>query len=418
MTTARPTGQTPLKQSPPAERDLVRDLARRVREAADDERMPAIHRRWADVNGLRRPDRAPVWCRPVGAWGEILPEGSLACTDPWLRGVERQFRRVLFKVELGDDTPLWPRFDVEAVFDVAPANRWGVEIGRHAATEAGGAWAYDPPLKSEADFGRLAMPRFRYNAAETHRRAEQADALLGDILPVRVRRGPGYDSATMVGSAAAELRGLEQVMMDMVMAPELLHRLMAHLRDARLAELDAWESAGAVTPNTDGPMLCSDPVGPAGDAPTLANCWCAGNSQEFDGGSPAMWEEFCLAYQRPIFERFALACYGCCENLTGKIDGVLSIPNLRIFVCSAWTNLQTLLSRVGRDYCVMWRQKATDVVMPDDLDKLAADLDAGTRQLQGHYYQIVLRELQTLAGHPRRLHDWTRLAIAAAERWA
>jgi len=34
---------------------------------------------------------------------------------------------------------------------------------------------------------------------------------------------------------------------------------------------------------------------------SLANCWCAGNSQEFDQVSPAMWEEFCLQYQKPIF---------------------------------------------------------------------------------------------------------------------
>jgi len=38
--------------------------------------------------------------------------------------------------------------------------------------------------------------------------------------------------------------------------------------------------------------------------------------------------------------------------------------------------------------------------------------------LQGYHYQIVLRELQTLAGHPRRLHEWTRAAIEAAARYA
>jgi hypothetical protein len=42
----------------------------------------------------------------------------------------------------------------------------------------------------------------------------------------------------------------------------------------------------------------------------------------------------------------------------------------------------------------------------------------GARQLQGRPYQIVLRELQTLAGHPDRLHQWTRLAIDAAEKYS
>ena len=43
---------------------------------------------------------------------------------------------------------------------------------------------------------------------------------------------------------------------------------------------------------------------------------------------------------------------------------------------------------------------------------------AGCQRLQGRYYQIVLRELQTLAGHPDRLHVWTRHAKAAAARYA
>lgn len=101
-----------------------------------------------------------------------------------------------------------------------------------------------------------------------------------------------------------------------------------------------------------------------------------------------------------------------------KRDGVLSIPNLRIFTCSAWTNLTALLEKAGMDYCIMWRQKASDVVFPDDTKQIKKDLMDGARQLQGFYYQIVLRELQTLAGHPNRLHEWTRYAKEAAERYS
>jgi hypothetical protein len=142
------------------------------------------------------------------------------------------------------------------------------------------------------------------------------------------------------------------------------------------------------------------------------------NSQEFDQVSPAMWEEFCLNYQKPILARFGLVGYGCCENLTHKIDRVLSIPNLRIFVCSAWTDLRTVLEKVGQDYCIMWRQKASDVVFPDDTGKIKNDLLQGAKQLQGRFYQIVLRELETLSGHPDRLHEWTRYAKEAAEKYA
>jgi len=66
----------------------------------------------------------------------------------------------------------------------------------------------------------------------------------------------------------------------------------------------------------------------------------------------------------------------------------------------------------------MWRQKASDVVLPGDTETIQRDLEEGTRKLQGCYVQVVLRELQTLAGHPDRLHIWTRLAKEAAARYS
>ena len=148
------------------------------------------------------------------------------------------------------------------------------------------------------------------------------------------------------------------------------------------------------------------------------NMWAVPNSQESGAVSPTMWQEFCLEYQRPIMEQFGLTGYGCCEDLTHKIDGVLSLSNLRIFVCSAWTDLDLVIDRVGTDYVIMWRQKASDVVFPDDIETIRRDLEAGLKKLQGSHYQIVLRELQTLSGHPDRLHQWTAIAKELAAKYA
>jgi len=400
------------------ERDIVRELARKVALIAREPRMTAIKQRWRDVNGLRKPDRAPVWCRPVGAWSELLPDDSLVCRDPWLKGIERDFRRILIKREIDDDTPVEGYFTVPAVFDVAPENRWGVEIGRHESKEAGGAWRYDPPLETESDYDKLKMPVFTYNKTATAENLERAEELFQDILEAKLVSNLPL-SATLC-TAAADLRGLEQMMMDMITEPKLMHRLMAHLRDSVLNALGRLSEAGIVTPDNRGPMTCCDFFGPepVDGKYSLKNCWCSANSQEFDQVSPAMWEEFLLEYQKPSFERFGMAAYGCCENLTHKIDGVLSIPNLRVFVCSAWTSLDVVLERVGKDYCIMWRQKAGDVVFPDDLRTIHDDLEEGMRRLQGRYYQVVLRELQTLRGHMDRLHVWAAHARELAAKYA
>jgi hypothetical protein len=399
------------------ERDLVRELARRVIEIAHEPRMKDVRKRWCDVNELRKPDRAPVWCRPVGCWSEILPDSELQCETPEYRRLEYGFRQELFKYDVGDDTIFEPHFTVGASFDVTPANTWGVKLSHHNPDVQGGAWAYDPPLREESDLDNLAMPEFTYNRQATDERLEWMSELFGDIAPVQLHVGAPMGAT--FGSWVAELRGLEQMMVDMYDNPRLLHRLMAHLRDAALASMDVAEQTGLVTPNIDGPMTESEPIGePATDGThTLLNCWCMANSQELDQVSPPMWEEFLLDYQRPIFERFGHVGYGCCENLTHKIDAILRIPNLRIFVCSAWTDLNVVLNKVGADHCIMWRQKASAVVFSDE-SQVVDDLNEGMKRLQGRPYQVVLRELQTLAGNPDRLHKWAQAGIEAAAKYS
>ena len=401
----------------PRERERIRSLAERVIEIAHEPRMVLIKRRWADVNALRKPDRAPVWCKPVGCWREIIPQEALVCEDEWLRSLEYCFLQILHKRDIGDDTPVEDHLAINAVFRPEPANVWGVDILHERPDVQGGAWKYDPPLKTEADFDRLRMPSFTYDAATTDELMDRSSELLDGVMPVKLTARQLLSET--LGTAAADLRGLETMMMDMATEPELMHRLMAYLRDAVLSTMDQVETTGLLALNNHGAMTCSDPIGETGNgSPTFANLWCMANSQEFDQVSPAMWEEFCLDYQKPIFERFGLVGYGCCENLTRKIDGVLSIPNLRIFVCSAWTDLAAVQEKVGQDYCIMWRQKAGDVVFPDDSGQVRDALMEGARQLRGNYYQIVLRELQTLVGHPRRLHEWTQHATTAAEKYA
>ncbi len=399
-----------------ADLSILRPLAEQAAALAACDKNRAVLLRWRDTNALRKPDRAPVWCRPVGAWDELLPESSLRCADPFLRRIEYQLRQLAIKADIGDDTPFLPYFPVPVRFDVQPLNIWGVKVSHSESSVKGGAWAYEPPLRTEEDFDKLVLPQFAVNHTLTQELLERTQEALGDALPVRrVCNAPLNGT---LGTQAADLRGLEQMMLDMALSPELMHRLMAYLRDATLRSMDAAERSGMLTPNTDEPMTCSDAIGEDNEPVTFQNLWGMVNSQEFDQVSPAMWEEFCLEYQKPILARYGLTGYGCCENLTRKIPGVMSIPNLRIFVCSAWSNLDRIMEAVGTEKVIMWRQKASDVVFTRDTADLRAPLEEGLKKMQGFHKQVVLRELQTLCGNMDRLHVWTRLAIEAAEKYS
>ena len=218
---------------PAPELAWVRELARQVAELAAHSDNLRIIQRWRDVNARRRPDRAPVWCRPVGAWGELLPDTELRCHHPRLRPLERHFRRLLLKRQIGDDEPLDAWYPISPAYHCEPATMWGLPVGRHAPKEAGGAWGYDAPIKSMADLDRLRQPVFSYDPVATAANLEQHQALLDGVMPVRLMGGAPLHS--ILGSYVADLRGLAEMMLDMAVEPELIHRLTAHLRDAVLA---------------------------------------------------------------------------------------------------------------------------------------------------------------------------------------
>ena len=407
-------------KSPEDERSYIRELAAISVAIAREARMRSILQRWRDVNSGRMPDRAPVWCRPAGCWNEMLPQDSLLCKDPFLRKMEYYFRQTLLRRDIDDDHPVYDYIKVNVAIDETPDPPYGFEYKRHSLDEEGSAWGYETALQTASDFDRLVVPQYKFNPKKTAETLELYNSLLGDIMEIKPTAVNGFFSIATVCTQAANLRGMEQMMMDMLLEPQLIHRLMRVITDGVMNYLDAVEDSGIIFPNTDEPMLMSDPLRPApkDGKYTLKDCWCAGNSQEFDQVNPEMTQEFLIDYQNRIFERFGAVCYGCCENLTKKIDQVLTVPNLRVFVSSAWSDLSKIVEEAGNKHCIMWRHSASDVTCLENLDKVRKDTEEGAKILEGHRYQIVLRELQSLFGRENRIYDWAQMCKEIAAEYA
>jgi hypothetical protein len=396
----------------------VRDLARRVMELALSEQYEVRRRRWRDVNARRRPDRAPVWCRPAGMWPEALPPESLECTDGVCRSVEYALRQHLYKDWVGDDHILPPWWEVPAVWHTDTEHVWGLSAGHQVESTDLGGFRYEHTVRTLEDYARVTAPRFRYDAEATDRALSQASEVLGEAMPVRLTCEPPLGPHQ--GSYLEQLRGMEPMLNDLAFTPWVVHRAMATFTEGILGALRVAEATGLLSTDHHRPMTCSDPLNPEPDSSriNLNNLWVEVNSQEFQMVSPRMTEEFLLHYQLPVLQQYGAVQYGCCEDLTHKIDAVLRIPNLRIFVCSYWTDLEKVVAACGTGYTIMWRQHAGNVTLAHDLSAIRQDLEKGLRSLQGCHYQVVLRELQTLGGHPNRLREWARLAIELAERYA
>jgi len=400
-------------------RDVVRELARRLAEAANSPENARRQQLWRDVNSLRIPERPPLVCHPgSGAWNELMPcEDVVVSTDPALAGLEYDFRKQLFKWEMGDDTVVAPWMSVSTVMRLEGDHLWGlpvkqVRVEDHvAATPTRTAWRYDPPLREESDIEKIVLPRYRHDAEATERNLSRMHDLLGDILPVRETSAVPGPGAWLHGWAT-QLRGVEQLLLDLMDRPEWVHRLMRTLMNGHLGVMDQFEQANVLTLNNVGLFGCDDLPQPGFDPERvrLKDLWGRGESQEFQGVSPAQYEEFLLQYQKPILERSGLTFYGCCENLTNKMHMVLSVPNLRRFVCSPWTDIGKLAEAVGDRYAIEWRQKASDVVYAPDLSAVRAHLERGLGLARGCPTMLVLQELETVNGDLQRLADWAALA--------
>ena len=66
--------------------------------------------------------------------------------------------------------------------------------------------------------------------------------------------------------------------------------------------------------------------------------------------SPAMHEEFEIEYMKPVYERFGLINYGCCEPLDRKIDMIRKVGNVRKISVSPWADQQRAAMNMGSDY--------------------------------------------------------------------
>ncbi len=281
---------------------------------------------------------------------------------PRRRDWEFRLRREIFWAEqMQDDRTLSPAFDIAHVR--APLD-WGL-AARKIGGQDGGAYRWDAPIRSDADLAALHPPILCVDFAGTEQLAALAHATFGDLYPVRVRTLWWWTVG--LTWTLADLRGLQELMLDMVEAPARIHRLMQHLSDGTAALLDALEARGLLAPNYEGMYVGSGGLGwtddlpdrdgfnaemqgrtlapavtarsvPGGDAEIseeslessapprlrasalspsvrLRDMWGFAESQETVGVSPRMFAEFVLPYQIPLLERFGLNCYGCCEPL-------------------------------------------------------------------------------------------------------
>lgn len=389
-------------------RELTKQYLELIQTSENDERRSAW-KRLHDLDSIR----PMVHIRGGRIWQEILDTYNLECTTPILREAEGKLRLMIFRSKLGDDTVFEPWYTFRAIFK---CRGWGLECERKTSGEKQGAWKGIHPLKDLDDLSSLRFPRHIIDEQATTEKYEILQNMIGDLIDIDVDRSPNYRAfAGDIATDLGHLRGIEQMMIDMYDAPEQLHRLLSFMRDGILKTHEEAEEAGdwGLTSHENQSMPYGggllDPA-PNQRGVKRNQLWGYMAAQELTLVSPEMHDEFMLRYQLPIIDKFGLAAYGCCEDLTNKIDMLRKIPNLRRIAVAPLAKIESCAEQIGRDYVISYRPNPADMVCVGFDEKQIRRIIAHALDVfQGCHIEINLKDVETCQHQPERLKGWVKI---------
>jgi len=395
---------------------ILRNLAGKVAELAARPIEDQKRKLWYEHNDLK-PGRPLIFCDPENGWNEIITPDQIKCEGELAKQWEMVLRKEIFwGTRMGDDRVIEPNFNVGHVYTETD---WGMHE-RKIGGEHGGSYRWEPPLKSYADFNKLKFPKIEINHKATADLFGLAESAFGDLLKVRLKTSWWWTLG--MTWTLANIRGLEQIMLDMYDEPENLKRIMAFLRDGHLAKLDFLEQNGLLGGNHDGTYVGSGGFGYTNQLPQkdcnpahyrTKDMWGFCESQETIGVAPEMFAEFIYPYQVPILERFGLNCYGCCEPLDKRWPYIKDTPRLRRVSASTWVDPETMGEQLGGKFIFSSKPNPTHLAEPvlrmdEARDEIRKVLAAGKRN--GCIMELIMKDNHTLGNNAENAVQWCALA--------
>ncbi|MFL7868772.1 MAG: hypothetical protein AB8I58_08090 [Anaerolineales bacterium] len=402
------------------DRKILRDLARQVAEIADDPVMEERRQLWSEHNSLRS-SRPMMLVFPEGSWIELIPQNSLQCQSEWARAAEMRLRQMIYTYDhFQDDTVVEKEWQASEWWqqDFFRDTGWGIEIERQQASDQRGAFAFKPVIRERADLKKLRYPEVVYDQAAHERAVEGMHDLFGDILEVK-KTGIKHVSFHMMMICTGWL-GLENILFDMIDRPEFVHEVMRFLESGYHNWLDQLEEMNLLSLNNDNTYQSTGGNGYTTELPApdfdpqqvrTIDMWGSSESQEFQVVSPKMHAEFALQYEKRLLARFGLNGYGCCEDLSKKLDEVFTIPNLRRISISPFADVDVCAPKLKGDYIFSWKPHPAHLVGEFNQELIRDDLrhTVELAHQHGNVLEIILKDTHTCEHHPERFDRWTQI---------
>lgn len=400
---------------------VLRALAKKVSILSDSDINKQKKLKWLQLNDLESQEPV-VFVDPENGWNEIIPVSELSCEDQLARVWEMYLRKLIYWAEvIKDDKIIEHYFDVPYCYS---DSGWGLELKKEGGND-GGAFHIIPPIKEyEREFPKLKFPEIIIDYEASDKMMALAQAIFGHILEVR-RKTTWWWTLGMTWDFI-NLRGLDQLMMDLILYPEWVHKMMTFLSDGYLKRLDFLEAHDLLTVNNEGSYVGSGGLGCTSNLPlacevqgyvSTKDMWGFAESQETVGVSPQMFEEFIFPYQKKILERFGLNCYGCCEPINVRWETVKQIPRLRRVSASPWADKAAMAKALGRDYIISAKPMPTPLSRPVlREDNVRKELQQLLEETKGCQLEIIMKDNHTLGNNPSNLTRWVEIAREEIEK--
>lgn len=345
------------------DKQILRRLASEIAEIAALPVQEEKRMLWTQLNRLKI--KRPMVEIDQVCWHE-MPEDELAlrCEDTMGRLYEQTFRRVLYQ---------WRHFPVDRVVDpfvrvpLAISNSgFGIETQETIAlTDAANdvvSHAFVNQFERDEDLEKIRLPVIRHDAAESERR--------------------------MVSGYMAMLDQLEE--QGLLTGPQSL----IHCTGAFTDELPA--------------------EGFQPEKSRTKDIWMFGLAQMFSTVSPDMFDEYEIDVCMPLFQRFGLVYYGCCDPLDRKMEQVMKIPNVRKISVSPWADEARSAEQIGARY--VYSRKPNPALLADfsfDDQQIRRHLETSIRVCResGSPLELILKDISTVKYEPSRLDRWAGIAM-------
>lgn len=393
---------------------ILRDLAKRVAEIGSLPIMAKRREMWKRHNRLERV-RPMILVFPEGSWRELLPQSVLCCEQERTRQIEWLLRSRIYHFEhIHDDMVIEKTWVVNKT---VTTSGWGLEPSHIPSDNPTGAWGFDPVIKKPSDLKKLKFPQVEYEEKSSQDNFLEAQELFGDILEVKLK-GISHISFHLMG-LYCRLRGLEQIMWDMCDEPNMLHEAMAFLEEGHRQLIQQYIDLSLLSLNNDetyhssgGVGYCTELPKPDHDPQRIrpGDIWASAEAQEMAQVSPEAHAQFILPYEKRLLQPFGLNGYGCCEDLTNKLDYVFSIPNLRRISISPFANVDKCAEKLQGNYIFSWKPHPAHLVGDFDPQKVREYIKHTLDVTKDCVIEMILKDTHTCENHPERFTQWTDIA--------